>query len=95
MDHELSILLNDFLLKYLNSLYAEFNGDIKGEPAYIAFAVLFLWSPTAAWISGQVLTVSGGGSQELIDRQSTFSALLPFSISRRNEFRWIPSSRWF
>ncbi|TFH52309.1 MAG: SDR family oxidoreductase, partial [Candidatus Zixiibacteriota bacterium] len=36
-----------------------------GEPADIAYAALFLCSPAAAWISGQVLTVSGGGSQEL------------------------------
>lgn len=36
-----------------------------GEPADIANAVLFLCSPLATWISGQVLTVSGGGVQEL------------------------------
>lgn len=36
-----------------------------GEPGDIANAVVFLASPAAAWISGQVLTVSGGGSQEL------------------------------
>ena len=36
-----------------------------GEPADIARAARFLCSPAAAWISGQVLTVSGGGSQEL------------------------------
>jgi 7-alpha-hydroxysteroid dehydrogenase len=36
-----------------------------GEPADIANTVLFLVSPLSAWISGQVLTVSGGGSQEL------------------------------
>jgi 7-alpha-hydroxysteroid dehydrogenase len=36
-----------------------------GEPADIANAALFLCSPAAAWISGQVLTVSGGGVQEL------------------------------
>ncbi len=36
-----------------------------GEPSDIAYAALFLCSPAAAWISGQVLTVSGGGTQEL------------------------------
>lgn len=36
-----------------------------GEPADIANAALFLCSPAAAWVSGQVLTVSGGGIQEL------------------------------
>jgi 7-alpha-hydroxysteroid dehydrogenase len=36
-----------------------------GEASDIANAVLFLCSPLAAWISGQVLTVSGGGVQEL------------------------------
>lgn len=36
-----------------------------GEAADIAYAALFLCSPAAAWISGQVLTVSGGGVQEL------------------------------
>ncbi|MCX5517639.1 7-alpha-hydroxysteroid dehydrogenase [Kaistia defluvii] len=36
-----------------------------GEPSDIANAALFLCSPAAAWISGQVLTVSGGGVQEL------------------------------
>lgn len=36
-----------------------------GEPQDIANAALFLCSPAAAWISGQVLTVSGGGVQEL------------------------------
>ncbi len=36
-----------------------------GEPADIAHAVLFLCSPLSSWISGQVLTVSGGGVQEL------------------------------
>jgi len=36
-----------------------------GEPEDIAQAALFLCSPAAAWISGQILTVSGGGVQEL------------------------------
>ncbi|HEY6631794.1 MAG TPA: 7-alpha-hydroxysteroid dehydrogenase [Rhizobiaceae bacterium] len=36
-----------------------------GKPQDIANAALFLCSPAAAWISGQVLTVSGGGVQEL------------------------------
>ena len=36
-----------------------------GQPQDIANAALFLCSPAAAWVSGQVLTVSGGGVQEL------------------------------
>lgn len=36
-----------------------------GQTQDIANAALFLCSPAAAWISGQVLTVSGGGQQEL------------------------------
>jgi len=36
-----------------------------GEPSDMANAALFLCSPAAAWVSGQVLTVSGGGVQEL------------------------------
>jgi 7-alpha-hydroxysteroid dehydrogenase len=36
-----------------------------GEGDDIAAAALFLCSPASAWISGQVLTVSGGGVQEL------------------------------
>jgi 7-alpha-hydroxysteroid dehydrogenase len=36
-----------------------------GEGRDVAYAALFLCSPAAAWISGQVLTVSGGGVQEL------------------------------
>ncbi len=36
-----------------------------GEGRDIAFAALYLCSPAASWVSGQVLTVSGGGVQEL------------------------------
>jgi 7-alpha-hydroxysteroid dehydrogenase len=36
-----------------------------GEGVDIARAALFLCSPAASWVSGQVLTVSGGGVQEL------------------------------
>jgi 7-alpha-hydroxysteroid dehydrogenase len=36
-----------------------------GEADDIANAALFFCSPAAAWISGQILTVSGGGVQEL------------------------------
>ncbi|MDF2495796.1 7-alpha-hydroxysteroid dehydrogenase [Sphingomonas sp.] len=36
-----------------------------GTPDDIAYAALFLCSPAASWISGQILTVSGGGVQEL------------------------------
>jgi 7-alpha-hydroxysteroid dehydrogenase len=36
-----------------------------GEPQDMANAALFLCSPAAAWVSGQILTVSGGGLQEL------------------------------
>lgn len=36
-----------------------------GEPSDIAYSALFLCSPAASWVSGQLLTVSGGGVQEL------------------------------
>lgn len=36
-----------------------------GEPDDIAYAALFLCAPASSWISGQVLTISGGGVQEL------------------------------
>jgi 7-alpha-hydroxysteroid dehydrogenase len=36
-----------------------------GEPEDIANACLFLVAPISSWVSGQVLTVSGGGDQEL------------------------------
>lgn len=36
-----------------------------GDPQDIAWACLFLCAPCSSWISGQVLTVSGGGVQEL------------------------------
>lgn len=36
-----------------------------GEPQDMANAALFLCSPAASWVSGQILTVSGGGVQEL------------------------------
>jgi 7-alpha-hydroxysteroid dehydrogenase len=36
-----------------------------GRPTDIGYAALFLCSPASEWVSGQVLTVSGGGVQEL------------------------------
>jgi 7-alpha-hydroxysteroid dehydrogenase len=36
-----------------------------GEPKDIAHAALFLCAPASEWVSGQVLTVSGGGVQQL------------------------------
>jgi 7-alpha-hydroxysteroid dehydrogenase len=36
-----------------------------GTAQDIALAALFLCAPASAWISGQILTVSGGGVQEL------------------------------
>lgn len=36
-----------------------------GVPHDIAYAALFFCAPASSWVSGQVLTVSGGGVQEL------------------------------
>ncbi len=36
-----------------------------GEASDIAAAALFLCAPASRWVSGQLLTVSGGGIQEL------------------------------
>ena len=36
-----------------------------GEGIDIAPAAVYLASPASAWVSGQVITVSGGGVQEL------------------------------
>jgi 7-alpha-hydroxysteroid dehydrogenase len=36
-----------------------------GEASDIAQAALFLCAPASSWVSGQILTVSGGGLQEL------------------------------
>lgn len=36
-----------------------------GQPDDIAYAALYLCAPASSWVSGQVLTVSGGGLQEL------------------------------
>jgi 7-alpha-hydroxysteroid dehydrogenase len=36
-----------------------------GLPSDIAHAALFLCGPASVWVSGQILTVSGGGVQEL------------------------------
>ncbi len=36
-----------------------------GEPEDIALAAQFLCSPAASWVSGQLISVSGGGVQEL------------------------------
>ena len=36
-----------------------------GEPEDIANTALFLCAPASSWVSGQVITVSGGGTQEL------------------------------
>lgn len=36
-----------------------------GETKDIAYGALYLCSPAASWVSGQILTISGGGVQEL------------------------------
>lgn len=36
-----------------------------GEASDIAYAALFFCSPASIWVSGQILTVSGGGVQQL------------------------------
>jgi 7-alpha-hydroxysteroid dehydrogenase len=36
-----------------------------GEPSDIGYAALYLCSAASSWVSGQILTVSGGGVQEL------------------------------
>jgi len=36
-----------------------------GETKDIAYGALYLCSPAASWVSGQILTISGGGLQEL------------------------------
>lgn len=58
----LESVLNDDILKAMLT-----HTPIKrlGEPQDMANAALFLCSPAASWISGQILTVSGGGVQEL------------------------------
>ena len=58
----LESVLNDDILKTMLM-----HTPIKrlGEAQDMANAALFLCSPAASWISGQILTVSGGGVQEL------------------------------
>jgi 7-alpha-hydroxysteroid dehydrogenase len=58
----LKLVLNDDIEKKMLA-----HTPIKrlGEPGDMANAALFLCSPAASWISGQILTVSGGGVQEL------------------------------
>ena len=40
-------------------------GEVGVLDGRVANAALFLCSPAAAWISGQIITVPGGGHQEL------------------------------
>lgn len=58
----LESVLNDVIEK---KMLAHTPINRLGEPQDMANAALFLCSPAASWISGQILTVSGGGVQEL------------------------------
>ncbi len=58
----LESVLNDGILK---TMLAHTPIQRLGEPQDMANAALFLCSPAASWVSGQILTVSGGGVQEL------------------------------
>lgn len=58
----LASVLNDEMEK---AMLAHTPINRLGEPQDMANAALFLCSPAASWISGQILTVSGGGVQEL------------------------------
>lgn len=51
-----------------------------GAAQDIANAALFLCSPAASWISGQILTVSGGGVQEL-DQKSSFKIVNSYELN--------------
>jgi 7-alpha-hydroxysteroid dehydrogenase len=58
----LESVLNDDILK---TMLKHTPLQRLGEPQDMANAALFLCSPAASWVSGQILTVSGGGVQEL------------------------------
>ena len=58
----LETVLNDAILK---TMLVHTPIHRLGEPQDMANAALFLCSPAASWVSGQILTVSGGGVQEL------------------------------
>ena len=58
----LESVLNDDILK---TMLMHTPIQRLGEPQDMANAALFLCSPAASWVSGQILTVSGGGVQEL------------------------------
>lgn len=57
----LESVLNDDILK---TMLTHTPIHRLGEPQDMANAALFLCSPAASWVSGQILTVSGGGVQE-------------------------------